>query len=209
MLLKWSGLLGRTPRGKRCVLVKQVASNNSSTTFVDHQTGAELYREVKRAMDGVLGVVSQCFVATKAGIGAPPKRRDQYCAKCASSTLLVHSLLLRKMPLSCLSDNGVAASILRGVLLQLQTDTGFLQSFCAITPQRGDEDQCQAGRHQRAPGRQPAGSDASHWPQAGRACFSRACTAVSWNVLMHILPVTCLSFALGILHPTPHRSHAD
>jgi len=36
---------------------------------------------VKRASDGVLGVVSQCFVATKAGIGAPPKRLDQYCAK--------------------------------------------------------------------------------------------------------------------------------
>lgn len=48
-------------------------------------TGTELYREVKRASDGVLGVVSQCFVATKAGIGAPPKRLDQYCAKCATS----------------------------------------------------------------------------------------------------------------------------
>jgi hypothetical protein len=34
-------------------------------------------------MRGVSGrVVSQCFVASKAGVGAPPRRLDQYCAKC-------------------------------------------------------------------------------------------------------------------------------
>lgn len=42
--------------------------------------GPELYKEVKRATDGYLGIVSQCFVATKAGIGAPVKRLEQYAA---------------------------------------------------------------------------------------------------------------------------------
>lgn len=47
-------------------------------------TGTELYREVKRAADSILGVVTQCFVATKCGVGAPQKgRRDQYCANVA------------------------------------------------------------------------------------------------------------------------------
>jgi len=46
--------------------------------------GTDLYREVKRASDGILGVVTQCFVAGKCGIGAPMKgNRAQYCANVA------------------------------------------------------------------------------------------------------------------------------
>ena len=34
-------------------------------------TGAELYKEVKRASDSYIGVPSQCFVTRKASIGVP------------------------------------------------------------------------------------------------------------------------------------------
>ena len=41
-------------------------------------------------MRGVPGrVVSQCFVASKAGVGAPPRRLNQYCAKCEHVLQLV------------------------------------------------------------------------------------------------------------------------
>lgn len=46
--------------------------------------GAELYKEVKRASDSFLGIVSQCFVTRKASIGVPMVRgRPQYCANLA------------------------------------------------------------------------------------------------------------------------------
>ena len=49
-----------------------------------HDAGAELYKEVKRASDSFLGIVSQCFVTRKASIGVPNIRgRPQYCANLA------------------------------------------------------------------------------------------------------------------------------
>ena len=40
-------------------------------------------------------VVTQCFVGSKAGVGAPPKRLDQYCAKCDPAPLLTLDKLAR------------------------------------------------------------------------------------------------------------------
>ena len=51
---------------------------------LDSRAGAELYKEVKRASDSFLGIVSQCFVTRKASIGVPMVRgRPQYCANLA------------------------------------------------------------------------------------------------------------------------------
>jgi len=45
----------------------------------------DLYAEIKRAGDSFLGVPTQCFVASKAGIGTgqAPRGRPQYCANVA------------------------------------------------------------------------------------------------------------------------------
>jgi len=45
----------------------------------------DLYAEIKRAGDSFLGVPTQCFVASKAGIGTgqAPRGRPQYCANIA------------------------------------------------------------------------------------------------------------------------------
>lgn len=46
--------------------------------------GVEMYKEVKRISDGMLGVPSQCFVMKSAGIGNfEPRGRPQYCANVA------------------------------------------------------------------------------------------------------------------------------
>lgn len=44
------------------------------------QAQIELYKDVKRAPDGVLGIVSQCSVATKAM--APKTAVSHQCCKC-------------------------------------------------------------------------------------------------------------------------------
>jgi hypothetical protein len=52
------------------------------TCTYHYTTQTALKVEKLASMRGMFGrVVSQCFVASKAGVGAPPRRLDQYCAK--------------------------------------------------------------------------------------------------------------------------------
>ncbi|GAB4819183.1 hypothetical protein N2152v2_006229 [Parachlorella kessleri] len=80
------------PRQPNVLNIMQQAAQKAQQAFkqpprlllvVLPDTGAQLYKEVKQATDSTLGIPSQCIVARKAGIGAPPKGRAQYCANVA------------------------------------------------------------------------------------------------------------------------------
>ncbi|KAK2079047.1 hypothetical protein QBZ16_002737 [Prototheca wickerhamii] len=49
---------------------------------------SQLYRAVKQAGDSIAGVVTQCVVAPRAGIGRPPRGRDAYCGNLARLPVL-------------------------------------------------------------------------------------------------------------------------